>query len=67
MTCAMLSVPLVDGIAKHLSGSYSPLFLAWARYAVASLIVLPIAAMTRAGRCFRRSDGCRICCGPSAS
>jgi drug/metabolite transporter (DMT)-like permease len=44
MTCAMLSIPLVDGLAKHLSGTYSPLFLAWARFAVASLIVLPLAA-----------------------
>jgi drug/metabolite transporter (DMT)-like permease len=49
MACAMLSIPLVDGLAKHLSGSYSPLFLAWARYAIASLIVLPIAVMVRAG------------------
>ena len=52
MACAMLSIPLVDGLAKYLSGSYSPLFLAWARYAVASLIVLPIAAATRAGSPF---------------
>ncbi len=52
MACAMLSIPLVDGLAKYLSGSYSPLFLAWARYAVASLIVLPIAAMMRAGSPF---------------
>jgi drug/metabolite transporter (DMT)-like permease len=47
MTCAMLSVPLVDGIAKHLSSSYSPLYLVFARYAVASLIVLPLAVLTR--------------------
>jgi drug/metabolite transporter (DMT)-like permease len=52
MACAMLSIPLVDGLAKYLSGSYSPLFLAWARYAVASVIVLPIAAATRAGSPF---------------
>jgi drug/metabolite transporter (DMT)-like permease len=52
MACAMLSIPLVDGLAKYLSGSYSPLFLAWARYAVASLIVLPMAAATRAGSPF---------------
>jgi drug/metabolite transporter (DMT)-like permease len=44
MTAAMLTIPLVDGLAKHLSTSYSPLFLSWARYAVASLIVLPFAA-----------------------
>jgi drug/metabolite transporter (DMT)-like permease len=47
MTCAMLSVPLVDGIAKHLSSSYSPLYLVFARYAIATLIVLPLAALTR--------------------
>jgi drug/metabolite transporter (DMT)-like permease len=52
MACAMLSIPLVDGLAKYLSSSYSPLFLAWARYAVASLIVLPIAVMMRAGSPF---------------
>ncbi|HKX28038.1 MAG TPA: EamA family transporter [Blastocatellia bacterium] len=44
MTVAMLSIPLVDGLAKYLSVKYSPLFLGWARYAAASLIVLPIAA-----------------------
>lgn len=44
MTLAMLIVPAVDGLAKHLSAEYSPLFLGWARYAVASLIVLPVAA-----------------------
>jgi drug/metabolite transporter (DMT)-like permease len=52
MACAMLLIPLVDGLAKYLSGSYSPLFLAWARYTTASLIVLPIAAATRAGSPF---------------
>jgi drug/metabolite transporter (DMT)-like permease len=44
MTLAMLSIPLVDGLAKHLSVAYSPLFIGWARYAVASVIVVPIAA-----------------------
>lgn len=47
MTAAMLTIPIVDGLAKHLSVSagYSPLFLGWARFAIASLIVLPIAAV----------------------
>lgn len=45
MAVAMLSIPLVDGFAKHLSASYSPLFISWARYAAASLIVLPFAAL----------------------
>ena len=31
MACAMLSIPLVDGLAKYLSTAYSPLFLAWTR------------------------------------
>ena len=39
----MLGVPLVDGTAKFLSSDYSPLFIGWARYAVATLIVLPLA------------------------
>lgn len=46
MTLAMLTVPLVDGLAKHMSSAYSPLFLAWARYAAACAIVLPVAAAT---------------------
>ena len=44
MTLAMLSIPLVDGLAKHLSLDYSPLFIGWARYAVASVIVAAVAA-----------------------
>lgn len=52
MTAAMLSIPLVDGLAKHLSVGYSPLFLSWARYAVACLIVLPFAAAVHGPRLF---------------
>ena len=43
MVLAMLFIPSVDGIAKYLSTGYSPLFIGWARYAVAALIVLPVA------------------------
>lgn len=52
MTAAMLSIPVVDGIAKYLTAAYSPLFIGWARYAVASLIVLPIAALRNGWRIF---------------
>lgn len=52
MTAAMLTIPLVDGLAKYLSASYSPLFLSWARYAVACLIVLPAAAAIHGRRLF---------------
>jgi drug/metabolite transporter (DMT)-like permease len=66
MTAAMLSVPLVDGLAKHLSGGYSPLFLAWARYAVACLIVLPLAAASHGPSVFpaerRMSHALRTVC-----
>ncbi|MGE0146257.1 MAG: DMT family transporter [Parvibaculaceae bacterium] len=51
-TVAMLSIPSVDGLASLLSAGYSPLCLGWARYAVAALIVLPVAAMRRGGRVF---------------
>jgi drug/metabolite transporter (DMT)-like permease len=44
MAVAMLMIPLVDGQAKYLSAGYSPLFISWARYLVACLIVLPFAA-----------------------
>jgi len=44
MVVAMLMIPIVDGQAKYLSAGYSPLFISWARYLVACLIVLPFAA-----------------------
>jgi drug/metabolite transporter (DMT)-like permease len=44
MVVAMLTIPLVDGTAKFLSAHYSPLYLGWARYLIASLIVVPLAA-----------------------
>jgi drug/metabolite transporter (DMT)-like permease len=44
MVVAMLTIPLVDGTAKYLSADYSPVFLGWARYVIASAIVVPIAA-----------------------
>jgi drug/metabolite transporter (DMT)-like permease len=50
MVFAMLTIPLVDGLAKYLSAGYSPLFLGWARYAVASLVVLPVAAVLHGPR-----------------
>lgn len=47
MAIAMLAIPTADGIAKYMSADYSPLFLAWARYGIASLLVLPVAAWRR--------------------
>lgn len=52
MTLAMLSIPIVDGLAKYLSVGYSPLFISWARYAVATAIVLPLAAAVHGSRVF---------------
>lgn len=52
MTVAMLSIPVVDGLAKYLSLDYSPLFIGWARYAVASLVVLPFAAAVHGRQLF---------------
>ena len=45
MSVAMLSIPVVDGLAKYLSAAYSPLFIGWARYVLACAIVLPFAAV----------------------
>jgi len=42
MIVAMLSIPLVDGIAKHLSQQYSPLYISWIRYLGGVLFVLPL-------------------------
>lgn len=41
MSVAMLTIPILDGIAKYLSASHSPLFISWARYAAACLFALP--------------------------
>lgn len=49
MSLAMLSIPMVDGLAKYLSSSYSPLYISWSRYAVAALLIVPIACL-RFGR-----------------
>ena len=55
MIAAMIVIPFVDGIAKYLSTDYSPLFIiSWARYAVASSIVLPLAWMRLRQNMFSR-------------
>jgi drug/metabolite transporter (DMT)-like permease len=54
MAVAMFLIPLVDGLAKHLSASYSPLFLGWARYAAASILVVPLAARRHGRQIFPR-------------
>jgi len=41
MVAAMFTVPLVDGIAKHLSVAYTVLFLAWARCFAGAFWSLP--------------------------
>lgn len=44
MTAAAFVLQIVDGLAKQLSAEYSPLFIGWARYAIACMILLPFAA-----------------------
>jgi drug/metabolite transporter (DMT)-like permease len=51
MAAAMLLVPTVDGIAKMLSATHSPLYISWARYAFSCIFVLPW-AIARRGRHF---------------
>lgn len=61
MALAMLMIPLVDGLAKHLSQTHSPLYISWARYAVACFVVLPF-ALRMHGRAFlpRRDLGSHV-------
>jgi len=54
MASASLIVPTVDGIAKLLGETLSPLLVAWARYAAATLVVLPIAVAMRGRRILPR-------------
>jgi drug/metabolite transporter (DMT)-like permease len=49
MSVAALAAPAVDGAAKYLSAAHSPLYIAWARYAVACAFVL-LVAMLRHGK-----------------
>jgi drug/metabolite transporter (DMT)-like permease len=66
MSVAMLTIPIVDGTAKYLSSSYSPLFIGWARYALASVVSLSIAAAGHGWQVFpagrRRSHVVRTVC-----
>ncbi len=45
MAAAMLTIPAVDGIAKYLGNTFSPLFISWARYSVSCLFILPVALL----------------------
>lgn len=56
MAAAMLLVPAVDGIAKTLSATHSPLYISCARYAFASFFVLPWALAQRGTRFLPRED-----------
>lgn len=51
MAAAMLLVPTVDGIAKMLSATHSPLYISWARYAFSCIFVIPW-AVSRRGKLF---------------
>ena len=42
MIAAMMVVPLMDGIAKHLSATYSVVQITWARYFFHLVILLPV-------------------------
>ncbi|WP_424971770.1 DMT family transporter [Dinoroseobacter sp. S76] len=56
MAGASLLVSGVDGAAKYLSEVYAPTFIAWARYAVAFCVVLPVALVLRDGPLLPRRD-----------
>ena len=56
MIMAMLNIPIVDGIAKYLSSEFSPLFISWARYAVACIFVLPFTFMKCGASFFLKKD-----------
>ena len=51
---ALLLISVVDGLAKHLGRTASPLFVSWGRYAVATLIVLPVTAIMHGRALFPR-------------
>ncbi|WP_349362822.1 MAG: DMT family transporter [Roseitalea porphyridii] len=56
MVAAMLAIPVVDATAKHLAADYSPLFISWARYAVASVLIVPLGLVRFGPAIFPRHD-----------
>jgi drug/metabolite transporter (DMT)-like permease len=56
MALAMLIIPMVDGIAKHLSAAHSPLYISWARYVMACAVVLPFAIRNHGLRCLPQAQ-----------
>ncbi|MEM7195020.1 MAG: DMT family transporter [Pseudomonadota bacterium] len=56
MAMAMLTIPLVDAVAKYLSTGHSALFISWARYLVAAVIILPIAFARHGRSCLPRRN-----------
>ncbi|MEL7150295.1 MAG: DMT family transporter [Pseudomonadota bacterium] len=56
MAVASLSVSIVDGTAKVLAQEHSPYLIAWVRYAVAFLVVLPFALARFGLRVFPRRN-----------
>lgn len=52
MVGAMLVIPIVDGVAKHLTSDHSAVFIGWARYAFGVVLVLPLAALRHGRRIF---------------
>jgi len=56
MVVAMLIIPIVDGIAKHLSAEFSPLFITWSQYLVACSLILPIGIARYGWRLFPTQD-----------
>ncbi|ACG79622.1 predicted permeases of the drug/metabolite transporter (DMT) superfamily [Phenylobacterium zucineum HLK1] len=43
MALAMFIIPAVDGLAKHLSSTYSPLMIGWVSFAASACLVTPVA------------------------
>jgi drug/metabolite transporter (DMT)-like permease len=61
MASAALLLPLVDLTAKVLMASHAPLFLAWARYASAAVLIVPLSALHE-----RRTPKVRMDFAPNA-
>jgi len=49
MIAAMLLIPLVDGLAKLLSATHSPVLVSWLRYLAGAAVILPVALASRGG------------------
>ena len=58
MALAMVTLPAMDAIAKHLTDTLSPILIAWGRFAFQMAIIVPLAIMVHGVRSLWPANPC---------